>query len=176
MTEVVCPASLNELMCSEEEMRPRECCKVTHKYQLSSIYTPCKYHMSSHGSFLTKTPYEPVLASVCLSLTSFCQYARVWGSIKKSPEYGPKLFLCVPLWPYDKWCPLRNGKTYQNHPALLPVCWVTLNFMDPFTCFLYQNIFSHEYPSQTSFSLSDFPNGPQVSTSYAPLFKNFPFL
>ena len=73
MPEVVYYTSFNEMKCSEEDMRPRECCKGTHNCQLSSIYTPLKNDISSLGSFLSKTPLEPILAKVCVSLTSFCQ-------------------------------------------------------------------------------------------------------
>jgi hypothetical protein len=36
-------------------------------YQLSGIYTPSKEYMSSHESFIIKTPCETVLAKLSVS-------------------------------------------------------------------------------------------------------------
>lgn len=92
LPQVVCQASLHEIKSSEEDLRPRKCCKGPPHCQLSSVFTASKYHMSFHGSFLSKTPCKSFLVKVSVSLMSLCQLAGLCLNSKKFPEYCQEFF------------------------------------------------------------------------------------
>lgn len=104
--EVLCHASLSEVKISKDkDSRPMKCCKASytspHHCLLSPSFPSSKYHVTFHGSCLSKTPHGSVLAKLHMSLhqltypetsTSLCQLVGVCGSGKKLLEYYQKVF------------------------------------------------------------------------------------